>query len=158
MRVDGFPLWNAHGVQSFWFGLFPQHILLVQLLYFICAVGGVFIFFRIYKSTSNPSLWFGAAICLTVWITPYIMIYDWVLLIIPAILFWLECKKDRGKLKVIYGFVWVVMFFSSVLSFGLWSYFNHTVQLSIPAILIANYYLYLILRDQQSKLNLYPSE
>jgi alpha-1,2-mannosyltransferase len=137
MNVEGFPIWNAHGLQSFWLGIFPKHAAVARYLYLVFALGGAWFFVRFWRSINNPALRFGGAICLTVWITPYIMIYDWVLLIIPAILFWQENHQLQVSLKVIYAFLWVVMFFSSVLTYGQWSLMGWAVQISIPALLVA---------------------
>ena len=142
MRVEGFPIWNAHAVQSFWLGIFPNHLTLTQILYLICALAGIIYFIIFWRSTANKNLHFAAAICLTVWITPYIMIYDWVLLVIPGIIFWQECEQQRDQLKVLFAFLWVTMFFSTALTFAQWSLLGRAIQISIPALLVVFFYLF----------------
>ena len=151
MKIEGFPIWNAHSVQSFWLGLFPNSAALAQILYLLCALAGVLFFIFFLRSTANKNLRYGAAICLTMWITPYIMIYDWVLLVIPGILFWQECVLQRTRLKVIYGFLWVVMFISSALTFGQWSLIEHAIQFSVPALLLVFFILYRAILPNQIK-------
>jgi hypothetical protein len=65
------------------------------------------------------------------------MVYDWVLLLIPAVLFWQEREDKQDQLKVIYAFLWGVMFFSGALTYAQWTAFGKAVQLSIPALLVA---------------------
>ena len=158
MNVEGFPIWNAHSVQSFWLAILPEVTNLTKGLYFISALMGLWLFLRFFRSTKNQTLRYGAAICLTVWVTPYIMVYDWVLLIIPAVLFWQESAVVRNELKVIYALIWVVMFFSSALTFLQWSYLGRAIQISIPLLLVALYLCYKIIPRNKAESTLLPSE
>jgi hypothetical protein len=132
MTVPGFPIWNAHSVQAFWLGLFPGQVKLAAGLHGILLIGGLWLFLRHgYPLRNNAGLIFSAAICLTLWITPYIMIYDWVLLLIPSILFWQELPDLRNALQAIYAVVWGVAFFSSALTFAQVAFFGRSIQVSI---------------------------
>jgi len=158
MKVEGFPIWNAHGVQAFWLGLFPNIPVISQVFYILCALTGIIIFIRFWRVTQNRKLWFGVAICLMVWITPYLMIYDWVLLIIPGIIFWQEIPSKREQLKVIYAILWVTLFVSTMLTFVQWSFFGRAVQLSIPALCLAFYAIYMLLPIGSQNVIVNPAE
>jgi hypothetical protein len=137
MIVKGFPIWNAHSVQSFWLGLFPNQIGLAQILHAIFAIIGIWLFYRYWclKRHDLP-LMFAASICLTVWVTPYIMIYDWVLLLIPAIIFWRHLPEQRVYLKALNATLWIALFISSVLTFVQWTYLERAIQISIPVLAV----------------------
>jgi alpha-1,2-mannosyltransferase len=138
MTVPSFPIWNAHSVQAFWLGLFPGWVNFAVGLHLICALAGIWFFLRHREIfLNNRTLGYGAAVCLTVWITPYIMIYDWVLLLIPAILFWQELPRWRNQLQVVYAILWVVAFFSVLLTLAQWTLFGHALQISIPIFMMS---------------------
>jgi alpha-1,2-mannosyltransferase len=135
MTVPGFPIWNAHSVQAFWLGLFPGSVNLAVGLHIVCAAAGVWFFWTkrdIFQE--NFTLGFCAAVCLTIWVTPYIMVYDWVLLLLPAVLFWQIFPQQQNDLRIFYALIWVVMFLSSALTFAQWTIFDRAFQLSIPAL------------------------
>lgn len=135
MTVEGFPIWNAHAVQAFWIALFPGQKVLAQLLYAICAITGILYWLKfLRKEPENTVLQFGAAVCLTVWVTPYMMIYDWVLLLIPAVLFWQARVSAHDDLLVVYAIFWIVQFISSVLTFLQWNALGWAIQISIPSL------------------------
>jgi hypothetical protein len=138
MTVEGFPIWNAHAGQAFWLAIFPGETTLAQALHWVGALAGVIAFYRFWRvQRENPNLLFGAAICLTIWITPYLMIYDWVLLTIPAVLVWQSYPALQPRWRVIFAFLWIVMLFSSVLTFLQWNALGRAVQISVPALAIA---------------------
>ena len=133
MTVEGFPIWNAHSVQAFWLALFPGAKVQAQWLYILCSAVGVWLFVNLIRTVREVNLvQFGAAICLTIWITPSIFIYDWVLLLIPAIIFWRETAEQRQFLTVIYAILWAALFVSSALTFVQWNTFGRAIQISIP--------------------------
>lgn len=138
MNVEGFPIWNAHAGQAFWLAIFPGETTLAQVLHWVGALVGVIVFYRFWRTQrENRNLLFGAAICLTIWVTPYLMVYDWVLLIIPAVLVWQAYPVLQPRLRVVFAFVWTVMLFSSVLTFLQWNMLGRALQISLPALAIA---------------------
>ncbi|MBN2147174.1 MAG: DUF2029 domain-containing protein, partial [Anaerolineales bacterium] len=78
INQDLFPLWHAHALRGFWLLLLPGQLLLAEILAILFSVLGIFAFlwFWLRKRGDGPLL-FAAAICLTIWITPHAMIYDW---------------------------------------------------------------------------------
>jgi hypothetical protein len=143
MSVPGFPIWNAHSVQSFWLGIFPGKVTLAFMLHIGLVIGGIWLLLQSRHTIGkNHAAGYGMAICLTVWITPYIMIYDWVLLLIPAVILWKEYPKLRKFLQVTYAVFWVTMFLSSVLTFAQWTLFERAIQISVPVFAIMMVLLY----------------
>ncbi len=143
MTVDGFPIWNAYSVQSFWLGLFHGQKTLSQVLYFICILPvllGFWLFWKRFRQ--EPPLLFAAAVALTLWVTPYVMIYDWTLLLVPAVLLWLFRPNERQLLLSVYAITWVVTFLSNVLTYAQVLFLPFAVQLSVPILFIIMFLFY----------------
>lgn len=133
MNVPGFPIWNAHSVQSFWLGLFPGQVSLAAGLHLLCALAGIGLFLAHWRGLRQDlALGYGAALCLTIWITPYVMVYDWTILLIPALLFWHHRPEARPYLESAFAVMWAGMFLSSALTFAQWTLFGRALQISIP--------------------------
>src|SRR4030042_4463355 len=83
---EEFPLWHLHSLRGFWILLFPGQKLLVEGLSLLLSVAGIVAYIFFWRGNrKEPDLLFAGAICLTIWITPHAMIYDWSILLIPAI-------------------------------------------------------------------------
>jgi alpha-1,2-mannosyltransferase len=94
------------------------------------------------KNRSNKSLLFAGMICLTIWITPHAMIYDWSILIIPAILFWQAYPHLKPLLKTMYVLIWVVTFLSTPLTLAQLNFLPFAVQFSVPVLFLVYLTLY----------------
>ena len=136
MTFEGFPIWNAHGLQTFFLGMLPNFQLAARVLYFVCASAGLFAFYHFSKQHESTPLRFTAAICLTLWVTPYVMIYDWSILLIPAILIWTKLPHLRPYWEVLFAILWVVMFLSTPLTAAQLQLFGAAAQISVPALAI----------------------
>lgn len=134
MTFEGFPIWNAHGVQTFFLALLPGMKPLAQGLYLVCAILGVGVFYLFFRQHADSRVRFAGAVCLTLWVTPYVMVYDWSLLIIPAILLWQTEVRWQPALAVLYAILWVVMFVSTALTAAQWQLFGAAIQISVPAL------------------------
>ncbi len=62
------------------------------------------------------------------------MIYDWVLLLPPAVLFWEGLPEHRGDLRLFYTFIWLVTLVSSGLTYAQLRVLPLAVQVSIPVL------------------------
>ena len=70
------------------------------------------------------------------------MIYDWTILLIPAILFW-EKRPDFRKLwKVLFALIWAATFLSGPLTFAQLKILHVAMQVSIPVLAFALYNTY----------------
>ncbi|MBW6504442.1 hypothetical protein K0B90_09235 [bacterium] len=94
------------------------------------------------KLRCEPALLFAGAICLTLWITPHAMIYDWSILLIPAVLFWEKRPDCRGLWKVLFALIWAATFFSGPLTLAQLKILPFAVQVSLPILLFAFYNTY----------------
>lgn len=149
MYQDQFPLWHLHSLRGFWTLLFPGSHWLSEGLSLIFSIIGVIVYILFWqKNRNHKNLLFAGAICLTIWITPHAMVYDWSILVIPAILFWQAYPTLKPLLKTLYALVWIAMFLSAPLTLAQLKFLPVAVQISIPILFVVYLTLY-----QHSKLS-----
>jgi alpha-1,2-mannosyltransferase len=142
-RQEGFPFWHAHTPRAFWLLLMPGNPALSEALALVSTVVGMVVFLMFWRRLRNePALLFAGAICLTLWITPHAMIYDWTILLIPAILFWERRPDRRGLWKVLFALIWVATLLSGPLTLAQSKMLPFAVQVSIPVLTFALYNAY----------------
>ena len=143
LRQEGFPLWHAHTPRAFWLLLMPGQPSLGETLALLSTVLGIVIYFFYWrKLRREPTLQFAGAVCLTLWTTPHAMIYDWTILLIPAILFWEKRPNCRGLWKVLFALIWVATFLSGPLTLAQSKILPFAVQVSIPVFIFVLYNTY----------------
>lgn len=130
-----FPLWHLHTVRGFWRMLIPEWPLLGDALTLLLAGLGIVGGYRFWRRhrTCVP-LAFAAAVVLTLWITPHAMIYDWAVLLIPAILLWEEAPQWRGRWRALYALIWLATFLGGPLTYGQWQLLHRAVQVTVPVL------------------------
>jgi hypothetical protein len=149
---DQFPLLHMHSLRGFWVLLLPGNRWLAEGLFLITTIIGIVAFFYFWRQNrSNSELVFAGAICLTIWITPHAMIYDWSILLIPAILFWQKLPQLRPLLKSMFALVWIATFLSGPLTLLQQKLMPFAIQISIP---ILSYVFYIFYRSLKAN----PSE
>ena len=130
---EQFPLWHLHSLRGFWILLFPGQKLLVEGLSVLLAVAGIVVYILFWRrNRKEPDLLFAGAICLTIWITPHAMIYDWSILLIPAIILWQARPGLRELWKPLFALIWIVTFLSGILTYAQLNILPRAIQLSIP--------------------------
>jgi hypothetical protein len=150
---ENFPLWHLHTVRGFWRLLLPDAKWLADGLSATLAIAGLGAFIRFWRRVRpRVDLLFAGAITLTLWITPHAMIYDWVILLIPAVLIWKTSLSERSTLKVIFSLVWVAAFLSGPLTLGQLRLWGFAIQISVPFLALAIGCIFSA-RLPQSKLN-----
>jgi hypothetical protein len=154
MTFDGFPIWNAHGVQTFFFALLPGLKTTAQFLYLLSTLLGIFTYYRFFHQHQDSRIRFAGAICLTLWITPYVMVYDWTLLIVPAILLWDAAPTLKPAWEILFAILWVIMFISSALTAVQWRLFGFAIQISIPALVLVYATAVQVLNQAENPANL----
>lgn len=133
-----FPIWHDHVLRAFWLLLFPSHNSLAEILALLFSGLGIYYFYRLWRvNRQDKALLYGAATCLTIWITPHAMIYDWALLVIPAILFWKSRPDLRGLWKPLYVILWATTLISGSLTYGQRLVLPFAIQISIPIYALA---------------------
>lgn len=140
---DQFPLLHLHSLRGFWILLFPGNSWLAEGLSLILSLVGILAFLYYWKGKrQEPDLMFAGAICLTIWITPHAMIYDWSILLIPAILFWHKLHQIRPLLKTMFALVWMATFLSGPLTLAQLKILPVAIQISVPVLFLVYLTIY----------------
>lgn len=140
---EQFPLWHLHSLRGFFVLLFPGYKWLpegISLLLSILGVVAFILFWR--KNRTEHGLLFAAAICLTIWITPHAMIYDWSILLIPAIILWQARPGLQPLWKALFVLIWLTTIVSGPLTYGQLKILPIAVQISIPILFFAYFTAY----------------
>jgi alpha-1,2-mannosyltransferase len=144
----GYQLFHLHTVRGFWLLLLSNHRRLADLLSLLLMISGLVSFVLFWVRYRNQQvLLFAGMICLTLWMNPHAMIYDWAVLLIPAVLLWRQMPHFRGEWKVLYASIWLVTFCSSLLTWAQLQFLPFAVQISVPAYLIVILLSYRFLRS-----------
>ncbi len=130
-----FPLWQLHTVRGFWRLLLPGMWPLADGLALLISAVGLWGCVRLWRWQRTPKLRYATAICLTLWLTPHAMIYDWAVLLIPAVLFWQTLPARRDALRVWYALLWALTFLGGPLNYALWQQFGVAFQATVPVFL-----------------------
>lgn len=138
-----FPLWHLHTVWGFWRLLLPGSPVWADCLYAISATAGLTGFAYVWRRLEDrPVLRFTAAMCLTLWVTPHAMIYDWTLLLIPAVLLWKESPELKTQWRVLFAILWIASFVSGPLTVLQLRWFSFAIQISVPLLFFVIYRTY----------------
>jgi alpha-1,2-mannosyltransferase len=139
-RYDAFHFYNLHNPKAFftlWTYDDKKAGNLLGLEFLLAASAGFVLFWR--RHRDNLPIMFAAAVFLTLWASPHTMIYEWTLVLIPAVLLWDRVPERRDDWRVIFAVAWIVLFVSTPLAKFLfeWTMFPETgagwaVQLSVP--------------------------
>ena len=130
-----FPLWHLHTVRGFWRLLLPGQPVWAHALTALFSLAGPLLFVRLWRHTRRyAALLFAAAVALTLWLTPHAMIYDWSLLLIPAVLLWQELPGLRARWPLLFAAVWLATLVGSSLSAVQLRALPIAVQVSVPVL------------------------
>lgn len=130
-----FPLWHLHTVRGFWRLLLPGYPIVADVAWLLLSAVGVGAFVRFWRRwQGRAELSFAAAVCLSLWITPHAMIYDWALLLIPALLLWMGGPPPRIDWQILFAIVWVAAFLSDPLTFLQYQAWRWAFQASVPVL------------------------
>jgi len=132
-----FPIWHLHTVRGFWWLLLPGRRRLADVLTGAMALWGTVAFGRFRKRYVEDRALLGVgAICLTLWLTPHAMIYDWALLLVPAVVLWQRLPNLHKRWRVVFTAMWLATLVSGPLTLLQLRFFPCAVQLSVPAFLV----------------------
>jgi alpha-1,2-mannosyltransferase len=128
---ETFPLWHTVTLRGFWLLLLRWQPIAESLagLLSLMGLGIFFIYWRAVRKMEHApmhqdnafqhadrfSFIYAGAVCLSAWLAPHALIYDWAILIIPAVLFWQMLPDQRDMLRALYALVWVAGFVSGPL-------------------------------------------
>lgn len=136
-----FPIWHLHTVRGFLYLLLPNFTVLADWLSISAGLFGLWAFYRFWKQTpAKPTLHFAGAVCLTIWLTPHAMIYDWIILLIPAVVFWQVRKPHIWR--PVYALIWLSTFVGSSLTNFQLKVLPFAIQITLPILAFAYYKAY----------------
>jgi alpha-1,2-mannosyltransferase len=143
-----FPIWHMDSLRGFWILLFPGQVWLVESLSLLLSIAGIVVFIVFWRQKrSKKDLLFAGIICLTIWITPHAMIYDWSILLIPAILLWQVLPQLRDLWKPLFALIWIATFLSGPSSILQLKILPIAIQVSIPVLFIVYLTAFQKIRD-----------
>jgi len=132
--IQEFPNYHMHNPRGFFALLTPP---IADPLWLIAAAIGVGAFVYVWRegigrhdeSVDKP-FWFAAAVLVTMWATPHALIYDWTMLIIPAILLWQARPQWHNELASLYIWGWIAYALSLPITLAQQAVLPVAVQLS----------------------------
>jgi len=133
-----FPIWHLHTVRGFWRLLLPWWPWLGDTVTIVLSGGAVWGFVRFWRRfRAQKTLLTAAAVILSLCLTPHAMIYDWSLLLIPAMLLPQEFPSLRERWRAEYALVWLAAFVSGPLAYAQLRVVPVALQVSVPILAIA---------------------
>jgi hypothetical protein len=130
---EQFPIWHAHTWRAFWFLLLPNQLSLSEIIYLLFSLLGTVFFVTLWKKyRGNATLAFSSAIWLTLWVSPHAMIYDWTLILIPAVLLWDNHIVSQQLYKPLAALLWIALFISGPLTALQLKILPVALQISLP--------------------------
>jgi hypothetical protein len=128
-------LHQLYSTQGFWVLLLPDHADAAKLLSTATSLLGVVALVVVWRRNRDDlPIAFAGAVLLTLWISPYAMVYDWSILLIPATLLWRHVPDERPRWRVLFAVIWLVSFVSGPLVRGQQAVLPFSIQLSVPAL------------------------
>ncbi|MBN1305303.1 MAG: DUF2029 domain-containing protein [Anaerolineales bacterium] len=143
--LPDFPIWHVHTVRGFFRLLFPGIRVLadvVSLLLTLPAIVFYYLFLRRYPGRDD--LYFSGAILMMMWITPHAMVYEWSVLLIPAVLLWRAVPEMRDTWRPLFLLMWLATFLSTALTNLQLALFSAAFQVTIP---VFAYVLFVVYRS-----------
>jgi hypothetical protein len=141
-----FPIWHLHTTRGFFHLLLPGFAILGDWFSALIGLFGLWIYYSFWRQTPTQSvLHFAGAVCLTIWLTPHAMIYDWVILLIPAVAFWQVRKAHIWR--PVYALIWLSTFVGSSLTNFQLKVLPFAIQITIPILAFAYYKAYQALME-----------
>ncbi len=134
---EGFPLWHSQTWRAFWLLLLPGQIRLSEILALVVSVLGVAVFLIFRRQTKRREILFCAAILLTLWVAPHAMIYDWAILLLPAMILWQAVPGLRTLWRASYALLWTASFVAGPLVILQKLVLPVALQVSLPALCLA---------------------
>lgn len=102
--------YNHHTMRAFWAYLFgydkPLGLKFGAATSLVLTVAFVFFWYRHRDSLTNL---FGGAVYFTLLASPHALVYEWSLILIPAVLWWREYPENRDRWLILYAVPWLVL-------------------------------------------------
>jgi hypothetical protein len=135
---DRLALPQNYSTQGFWMLLLPGHDALAQALSRGCSLLGVAVLAAFWRRAhGEAAVPFAVAVLLTPLLSPYAMLYDWSVLLVPATLLWLYVPEGRPRWLVLFALLGAVGLASGPLVRAQLWLLPVALQLSVPALAAA---------------------
>ncbi len=149
-----FPLWHLQSIRGFWISLFPSQNWLVEGLTLVLSAVGVVAFIYLWRANRlNKAVLFATAVCLTIWLNPHTLIYDWSILLLPALILWKEFPQLKPTWKALFFLIWIATFLSGPLTYMQLKILPVAIQVSIPVLCLVFVTLYKVLMEKTGNTN-----
>lgn len=146
---EQFPRWHAHTWRAFWYLLLPNNLSLAEILGIFFSISSVVFFLLFWKKFRNENmLIFAAAVCLTLWVSPHTMVYDWAIMLIPAVILWEGQADLRHVWKTLFTALWIALFLGGSLTVAQLKILPIAMQISLPTFGLASVLAYKTLMNQ----------
>jgi hypothetical protein len=133
---EGFPHWHSYTIRTFWLLIFPNQAVVSEALTILTSLLILIGYLRFARlHADKPDLLYAASICLTVMIAPHNMVYDWAILLVPAVIIWEHMQDKRDLVRAVYVTVWIAAFISGILTKGQMYILPIAVQIALPVLL-----------------------
>lgn len=142
--TDGAALWLFNSVRSFFQLLLPGMEVMAGVLTGAVSLAALIGFIRLWKAyRQDPAVLYAGAVLITMILTPHALVYEWAILIVPAVLLWNARPADRDFLKSPYALLWLITLTgTAVTKVQLDMDLPITVNPSVPALLAACYLIW----------------
>jgi hypothetical protein len=108
----------------------------------VCGIIAIVYFIAFWRRHRNDlPVMYAAMIFLTLWASPHTMIYEWCIVLIPAVLLWERVPEYRATWLPLFALGWVAMFVSTELAKRLWELTQpkpgasgFAIQISVPVL------------------------
>ena len=138
---EGFPHWHSYTLRTFWLLITPNQPVISTTLTLLVSILLVIGFLRFCKAQAGRiELLFAGAVCLTALVAPHNMVYDWTILLVPAVLAWRYWEAKRDLLRGVYISIWIASLISGVLVKAQLAVLPVAVQVAVP-VLVAGLYV-----------------
>jgi hypothetical protein len=127
---------NNQSTQGFWMLLLPGLDRLAQGLSLACSLATLVGLFWISRRVEGEPR-FAFAVAGTLLLSPYMMIYDWSILILPALILWQCWPERRDRWWVLFAAVGAAAFVSGPLVKGQLLFLPVALQISVPVLAAA---------------------
>ncbi|MGA9598468.1 MAG: glycosyltransferase family 87 protein [Acidimicrobiia bacterium] len=127
--------WAQFSLWSAWRITFPTLPTLALVVGMVSLGIGIFVLVPLLRRASDIDASFALAIIVTVLLTPYVIAYDWLLLLLAGAVLWRRARSTR--LEIGMSLVVLVSGFSTVLSIAMIDRFGFAVQIAPLALLAA---------------------
>jgi hypothetical protein len=126
---------KLYSSQGFWMLLMPNPTPMTHVLSLLTSVAGLIVFMVLcWPLRHRKPLAFALAVLATPWLSPYGMVYDWSILLIPAALLWRERPDERPLWLVLFALVWLAALVSDPLVQAQLKVSAVALQLSVPVL------------------------